>query len=176
MGEIFDRLGQQELVQPFERVVGGPASDAGKVVDFPAHATHTAGLLDDAGLLHAAQELHPLHRQDAGVGALAEHKEHMFLQRADGANRRPFRPSLALDCVPLAGQMLEGVVGRFELRCLLGTLGRHDAAILRGAVTQLADFAAGLFAGQLVGAVTIAAESQPRPFAVRFLVTQLPGL
>ncbi|MCY1439589.1 hypothetical protein D3C76_1358500 [compost metagenome] len=161
MGEVFDGLGQQELVQAFERVVGGTASDAGKVVDFPAHATNAAGLLDDAGLLHAAQELHPLHRQNSGVGALAEHGEHMFLQRADGANRRPFRPSLALDCVPLTGQMLEGVVGRLELRCLLGTLGRHDAAILRGTVAQLADFAAGLFASQLVVAGAVAAESQP---------------
>ncbi|MCY1445349.1 hypothetical protein D9M71_618590 [compost metagenome] len=85
----------------------------------------------------------------------------MLLKRADGSNRRSFRPSLPLSCVPVAGQMLEGVVGCFELCCLPGALGGHDAVVLRGAVAKLTDFAAGLFAGQFVIARAVAAESQP---------------
>ncbi|MNG26071.1 hypothetical protein D3C84_1110050 [compost metagenome] len=64
MGIVLGWLGQQELVQPFQRVVSGAASDAGEVVNFPAHATYSACLFDDAGLFHGTQKLHPFHRQN----------------------------------------------------------------------------------------------------------------
>ncbi|MNF97720.1 hypothetical protein D3C84_805590 [compost metagenome] len=90
-------------MQPLKRVVSGAARDTSQVINLAAHAAHPAGLLDDAGLLHAAKELHPLHRQDAVVRALAEHREHMQLQGADGSHRRSVRPAAALGGVPLAG-------------------------------------------------------------------------
>ncbi|MOA01332.1 hypothetical protein D3C78_1207360 [compost metagenome] len=144
-------------MQPFERVVGGAASDSGKVVDLPAHAPHAAGLLDDAGLLHPPKELHPLHRQDAGIRSLAEHGEHMLFQSADGANRRPFRPGLALHRVPLAGQVLERVVGGFDLGGADGALGRQCAPVLRRAVAQLRS----LLASQCPAHLGITAHAQP---------------
>ncbi len=121
-------------MQPLEWIVRGPASDASQVIYLSAHAAHTACLLNDPGLLHAAQKLHPLHWQNAGVGTLAENGEYMLLKRADGANCRTVGPSLALGCVPLACQVFEGVIGCFKLSSFLGALGCHDAAVLCGAV------------------------------------------
>ncbi|MNE78514.1 hypothetical protein D3C80_1749290 [compost metagenome] len=79
----------------------------------------------------------------------------MLLQRADGANGRPFRPGLALDCVPLAGQMLERVVGGLALGGTDGALSRQYTPILRRTVAQLR----GLLASQRPTDLGIAAHT-----------------
>ncbi len=53
VGVVLGRLGLQEPVQPFKRVVRGPPGDPGKVVDLLAEAAHVAHLVDDAFALHA---------------------------------------------------------------------------------------------------------------------------
>ncbi|MNQ96830.1 hypothetical protein D3C85_1124500 [compost metagenome] len=161
MGVVLGGARLEEFVQPLQRVVLRAASDAGQVIDFSAHAAYPAGLLDDAGLLHAAKELHPLHRQDAVVRALAEHREHMQLQGADGSHRRSVRPAAALGGVPLAGQVLEGVAGGLLLGGLAGALGGQGVATFGGIVAQLGGLLAGLLAGQLVAALAVGAQPDP---------------
>ncbi|MNP76090.1 hypothetical protein D3C76_1732670 [compost metagenome] len=53
VSEIFHGFGEEKLVQAFQRIMGCATGDAGEVVDFLAHAAHSAGLFDNAGLLHA---------------------------------------------------------------------------------------------------------------------------
>ncbi|MCY1456518.1 hypothetical protein D9M71_737410 [compost metagenome] len=101
----------------------GAASDAGQVIDLFAGPAHPAHLLNDAQLLHALQELHPLDGQDLRIQALAEHWEGMQLQGADGALGRGGRPARAADLDPLAGQGFKGAVGSLQLGGLAGVLG-----------------------------------------------------
>lgn len=124
MGIVLDGLGEQEFVQPLERIMDYSTSHTGKVVDFAAHAAYAAGLLNDAGPLHIAQEFHPFHRQDTCIWALAEYGKHMLLKRADGANRSSFSPSLAFHRIPLARKVLERGVGGLDLGGTDGTFGR----------------------------------------------------
>ena len=111
MGEIFYRLGQKELMQAFERVVSGASGNPGEIVDFSAHAANATCLLHDACLFHGSQEVHPLHRQNAGERPFTEHGENVLFQCSDGSDSSPFCPGLAFGAVPLARQALEGVVG-----------------------------------------------------------------
>ncbi|MCY1530257.1 hypothetical protein D9M68_654370 [compost metagenome] len=93
VGVVLGRLALQEAAQSVQGVMHGAASDAGQVVDFLAGAAHAAHLLDDALLLHALEELHPLDGQYLGVQALAEYGEGMQLQGADGALGGVIRPT-----------------------------------------------------------------------------------
>src|SRR5450830_813766 len=102
MGIVFGWLGRQKFVQSFKRIVRGTACYACKIVNFPAHTAYSACLFDNAGLLHTAQELHPFHWQNALIGSLAEDREHVKLQGADGSGRRAGTPTFSLVGVPLA--------------------------------------------------------------------------
>ncbi|MCY1434612.1 hypothetical protein D9M68_650020 [compost metagenome] len=113
MGKVFDRLGQKEFVQAFERVVCGATSHSGEIVDLFAHAANAARLLDDTGLFHAAQEVHPLHWHDADERAFTEHGENVLFQGSDSSNSSPFCPGLGFGAIPLARQTFEGVVRGF---------------------------------------------------------------
>ena len=94
----------------------------------------------------------------------------MLFERADGAHSGSISPCLALGCIPFTGQVLERIVGGFQLGCFLGALGRHDAAVLGCAVAQFSYLAPCLFTAQLMVAGAVASKPQPRPFAVSFFV------
>ncbi|MNG20676.1 hypothetical protein D3C84_1049510 [compost metagenome] len=85
----------------------------------------------------------------------------MLFQSADGAHSRTLGPSLALGRIPLTGQVLEGIVGSLLFRGLPGALGGHRVLALGCVPLQLGCLLAGLHAGQLVTALTVATKPQP---------------
>ncbi len=74
----------------------GASSDACQVIDFFARGADSAHLVNDPFLLHAAQELHPLKRQDLGINPLPKYWKRVQLQSSNdspGGPSFPARPS-----------------------------------------------------------------------------------
>src|SRR5690606_9239077 len=161
MSHVRCWLGLQVLVQSIQWVVLSAARYAGQVVHLPAPRAHATGLLDDPRLLHATQQLQPLHGQDAVIGAGPEHGEDMQFQRAYHPDGRALGPGALFGGMPLACKMLEGVAAGFILDSSAGLLLGYGVAALGYVPADLVGLSASLLSGQLMSALAIRAQAYP---------------